>query len=172
MELGLSLGSNLGDRLGNLREARRRIEALPGVVPLACSPVYETRPVGVAPATAHLWFLNAVLIVECAAELPAVSIALHAIEADMGRVRGPDPNMPRVIDIDVIYAGAARQADSALTLPHPRWAGRRFVVQPLADVRPGLRLPGEARTVAEVLAALPDEEGVRRIGAETEWNVE
>jgi len=73
----------------------------------------------------------------------------------MGRIRTEDRNAPRVIDIDILYAGSVKRTDGNLDLPHPRWAQRRFVVQPLADVRPFLRLPGETRTVSDILKTLP-----------------
>ena len=162
MEVGLSLGSNVGDRLAMLRGAGQRIAALAGVRILAGSPVYETEPVGVKPAYVDLRYLNAVLVIEYDGDPAALANELHAIEASLGRKREPDRNAPRTIDIDVLYAGEVRQSDGTLDLPHPRWSERRFVVQPLADVRPSLKLPGSARTVAEVLAALPDNPRVVR----------
>jgi 2-amino-4-hydroxy-6-hydroxymethyldihydropteridine diphosphokinase len=155
MELALSLGSNLGDRLGHLREAVRRLRALPGVRVVAVSPVYETEPVGVKPEFAGLAFLNAVVIVETGREAEAISAEVHAIEDALGRRRGEDRYAPRPMDMDLLYAGELRRDDPALTLPHPRWAERRFVLQPLADLRPDLRLPGSPRTVRETLASLP-----------------
>jgi 2-amino-4-hydroxy-6-hydroxymethyldihydropteridine diphosphokinase len=155
MEIGLSLGSNLDHRFDNLREATRRIDALPGTVILAKAPIYETEPVDVKPEYTTLHYLNTVVIIETSMELSAMSDALHQIEADMGRVRTEDRNAPRVIDIDLLYAGNIQRADGILDLPHPRWAQRRFVVQPLADVRPFLRLPGESRQVSDILKALP-----------------
>lgn len=155
MEIGLSLGSNLDHRLHNLREATNRIDALPGVRLLDKAPIYETEPVGVKEEYASLQYLNTVIIIESDMELSALSDAIHKIEADMGRVRTEDRNAPRVIDIDILYAGNMEQADGILDLPHPRWAQRRFVVQPLADVRPFLRLPGESRQVSEILKTLP-----------------
>ena len=155
MEFGLSLGSNQGDRLRHLQEARARVVRLPGVTLLVKSPVYETEPVDVGPAYRDQPFLNAVLIVagDCASD--ALSDALHGIETEMGRVRSADRNAPRPIDLDLLYAGTQMLATTRLTLPHPRWDQRRFVVQPLADVRPDLVLPGQARTVSAILFALP-----------------
>jgi len=161
MEIGLSLGSNLGNRLGNLHDAIRWLAALPDTRVVAEAPVYETEPVGVRPEFAHLAYLNTVVIIESELPLSTLSTAVHTIEAQMGRVRGEDRNAPRPVDIDVLYAGTITHADGILDLPHPRWAQRRFMVQPLADVRPDLCLPGESRTVAEILAALPATETVR-----------
>jgi 2-amino-4-hydroxy-6-hydroxymethyldihydropteridine diphosphokinase len=160
MEIGLSLGSNLGDRLAMLAEARRQILAIHGLALTAQAPVYETEPVGVASAFGDLLYLNTVLIVESALELPVLSREWHAIEDRMGRRRTADRNSPRPIDIDIIYADGLRIASEVLMIPHPRWKERRFVVQPLADVRPGLSLPGEKRTVLEVLRSLPERERV------------
>jgi 2-amino-4-hydroxy-6-hydroxymethyldihydropteridine diphosphokinase len=160
METGFSLGSNLGDRLANLRAARTRLAALPGVRELAAAPIYETEPVGVKPEFRHLSFLNTVVILD-GAFAPADWRRLTAqIEDDLGRVRSADRFAPRLLDIDVLYAGDHCVDEGGLTLPHPRWMLRRFVLQPLADVRPHLILPGSDRTVLQVLASLPGGESV------------
>ena len=160
METGFSLGSNLGDRAGALAEARRRLLAEPGARLLAQSPAYETEPVGVLPAYRDLKFLNAVLVVASEHGAEQWLDALSRIEHDMGRRRTGDRFAPRSIDIDLLYCGACCIDSGGLVVPHPRWAERRFVVQPLCDVRPGLVLPGAGRTVRQVLEALPDEEEV------------
>ena len=163
MEAGLSLGSNLGNRLGNLREATRRLLALDGVRLLAAAPLYETEPIGTAPGVAQPLYLNTVLIVAAPDDPEALSRAVHAIEDALGRVRTSDRNAARTIDIDILYAGHTVRSDGILDLPHPRWSLRRFVVQPLADVRPDLVVPGTRQTVSAVLAALPPGEGVVRL---------
>ena len=169
MEIGLSLGSNLDHRLDNLREATNRIDALPETRLLDKAAVYETAPVGVKPEYASLLYLNTVIIVESAMDLTAFSDAIHQIETDMGRVRSEDRNAPRVIDIDVLYAGTIQRKDGILDLPHPRWDQRRFVVQPLADVRPFLRLPGESRQVSEILKGLPPTSEINLFRAQHLW---
>jgi len=163
MEVGLSLGSNLGDRRANLRAAAARVAKLPGVRVLAVAPLYETEPVGARPEYAHLKYLNTVLIVDAPPDLDALSRAVHAIEDDLGRVRTDDRNAPRTIDIDILYAGTVTRADGILDLPHPRWAQRRFVVQPLADVRPEAVIPGTYLTVSAVLAAFTPGEAVTQV---------
>jgi 2-amino-4-hydroxy-6-hydroxymethyldihydropteridine diphosphokinase len=158
MEIGLSLGSNLGDRLATLRDAVTRISRLPGIRLVAAAPLYETDPVDVRPEYDSLRYLNTVIIINApdSCDLRDLSDNLHAIETALGRVRSSDRNAPRTLDIDVLYAGTLIRADGILDLPHPRWAQRRFVVQPLADVRPALQLPGETQTVSATLATLPD----------------
>lgn len=161
MEYGLSLGSNLGDRLGFLRSARSGIARLEGVSLLASAPVYETDPVDVPEAYKGLDFLNTILIVETGHGPEALFAALRNLETALGRTRGGDRNAARNIDIDMIYADALMGAWGDLRLPHPRWHERRFVVEPLARVRAGLVLPGQTKTVAEIMAELPAKPAAR-----------
>jgi len=170
MEIGLGLGSNLDQRLENLREATARIIRLRGTHLLAKAAIYETEPVDVKPEYAPLEYLNTAIIIESSMELSLLSDAIHQIESDLGRVRTEDRNAPRTIDIDILYAGAIQRRDGILDLPHPRWAQRRFVVQPLADVRPFLRLPGEPRTITEILTSLPGSpQDVKLFRARDKW---
>ena len=155
IEVGLSLGSNLGNRLENLQDARNSISMLDGLRIVSSSPVYETEPVDVPERFAEKSFLNAVLIVECSVPLSELHGKLRKIEADMGRLRKAERNSPRPVDIDIIYAGNHQVQTPELHIPHPRWSERRFVVQPLACLRPDLKLPGSSETVSEVLAHLP-----------------
>lgn len=155
IEVGLSLGSNMGDRMHYLRAAVDAIACTPNVSIAATSPVYETEPVGVKQQYRDMPYYNAALILETTLPPNAISAIIHAIEDDLGRVRENDRFAPRTIDIDILFAGSTISADPSLTLPHPRWAQRRFVLQPLADIRPNLRIPGSNRTVVEHLAALP-----------------
>jgi 2-amino-4-hydroxy-6-hydroxymethyldihydropteridine diphosphokinase len=137
-----------------LRQARDLLAATPGLAELAASPVYETEPVDVPPAWRDHAFLNAVVIARCTLTLDSLAARVAAIETALGRLRPDETHAPRTIDVDVIYAGATVSDAPALRLPHPRWAGRRFVVQPLADVRPALVLPGAPGSVRAVLLAL------------------
>jgi 2-amino-4-hydroxy-6-hydroxymethyldihydropteridine diphosphokinase len=119
--------------------------------------------VGVKPEYQDLLFLNSVLIIE--SELPAESWLekLRIIETNLGRERSEDRFAPRTIDVDILYAGGSRLDGNGLVVPHPRWMKRRFVVEPLAEVRPELVLPGTSKTVREVLAGLKDGESCRRL---------
>ena len=153
----------MGDRAANLRAARLRIADLGGVSIVAESPIYDTDPVDVAPGFRRLRFLNQVLLLDTDCDPHDLHAWLCEIETVLGREPCAHANSPRVIDIDIIYAGTRIIDSPALTLPHPRWAGRRFVVQPLADLRPQLMLPGADATVREILDALPKDITVARV---------
>jgi 2-amino-4-hydroxy-6-hydroxymethyldihydropteridine diphosphokinase len=125
----LSLGSNLGDRLAHLGQA---IDSLPDVV--AVSPIYETAPVGGPDQDA---FLNLVVELDTTIEPRDLLAICHRIEANAERVR-EERWGPRTLDIDVIWVDGVVSDDPALTLPHPRWMERRFVLAPLRDLAPDL----------------------------------
>ena len=154
MEVGLSIGSNLGDRLSNLLQAGKCISLVPEVNSIVMSPVYETDPVDVPHGTEHLLFLNAVLVIECTLEPLNLLSAMQIIEHKLGRVRG-QTNAPRSIDIDIIYVDSRVINEPGLIVPHPRWKERGFVVVPLADLRPELVLPGGGLTVDQIRTRLP-----------------
>ena len=155
VEYGLSLGSNAGNRLKILAAARDILAGIPTLEVTDCAPIYETEPVDVLLEHRDKLYLNTVVLVLTKLPPEEVSDIVHGIEADKGRIRSGDRNAPRPLDIDIIYAGRMSVSIEHLQIPHPRWASRRFVVQPLADVRPGLLLPGETRTVQEILERLP-----------------
>ena len=156
MEVGLSLGSNMGDRLAHLKNAKAIILDCPGIVPADQSPVYETEPVGVPPEFQALNFLNAILIVKTLITLSQLMRTFQFMEQKIGREPNTVINAPRPMDIDIIYADGLQIREQYIAIPHPHWAQRRFVVQPLCDVRPDLVIPGQTGTVAEVLAGLSD----------------
>lgn len=154
MEIGLSLGSNLHDRLANLCSAKDQIGNLDGVTVIGQSPVYETLPVDVPASVSDLLFLNAVLIIESAVDPRRLLGQFSQIENAMGRERRGQRNAPRPIDIDIVYAGQVVVEQEDIQVPHPRWASRAFVVRPLSDVRPDLHIPGTSQSVGELLLAL------------------
>ena len=160
-EAGLSLGSNLGDRLSYLASARDALGRIPETRVVAFSPIYETEPVDVAEQWRDLAYLNAVVIVETTLPMREFSARMHGVEDSLGRVRGPARHAPRTIDIDLLYFGEERCDEPHLRLPHPQIAARRFVCQPLSDLRPDLVLPGMERPVSTLLAALPAEPFVK-----------
>ena len=160
MKAGIALGSNLGDRAAHLAAAKRFLSSLhagPGA-PL-CSALFETEPVDCAPGTAA--FLNAVMEIETALDPTALLAHLRQFEQQQGRAVDRGRNAPRQLDLDLLYAGDNHIDTPALVLPHPRMNARRFVLQPLANIRPDLVLPGQELTVAQLLAALPSSPAVR-----------
>lgn len=152
----VALGSNLGDMIGALREAVRRIEALAQTEVIAKSAVYRTPPWGMLEQDA---FANAVIAVETALSPEAMLEACLGIEAAMGRIREVRWG-PRVIDLDLLYHGRARRNSARLTLPHPAITERAFVLIPLGDVAPEKRPKG--RAIAKLLATL-DTSGIERL---------
>lgn len=161
LEAGLSLGSNLENQADSLRAARNAVAALPEVSVIASAPLYETEPVGVPDAYAHLPFTNTVLIIATTLDAHKLFKQLQQIEIALGRKPGHGRNTPRTIDIDLIYYNGQTIRSGGLVVPHPRWTKRRFVLQPLADVRGSLVLPGHDRTVQTILDALPPGQEVR-----------
>ena len=155
MRAGIALGSNLGDRLANLRKARECVLKIPGVSePVHHSRIYETEPVNSGPDAGA--YLNAVIDVEYDGQPIALLDSLQMIEADFGRPSKRPRNAPRTIDLDILYVGNLVLSNQDIAIPHPRLHRRRFVLTPLADVRPELVLPGQQLSVAELLAALQD----------------
>ena len=157
MRAGIALGSNLGDRQANLRAARKAIVDLSGVAPpILSSPIYETEPVGCEPGAGR--FLNAVIEFDYEGDPMKLLERLVQIEESLGRERDHAQNVSRKIDIDLLYVGGMKIDNGRLQLPHPRLHLRKFVLQPLADIRPDLVLPNQVKTVRELLAQL-DESG-------------
>lgn len=145
----LSLGSNIGDREGNLEAAVERLAGEMRI--LRVSPMYETEPVDY---TAQRWFLNLVVEAETALFPLQLLARIQKIERALGRVRAV-PKGPRTIDIDILFHGRTVMRTATLEIPHPRIAERRFVLVPLADLAPALRHPVSHRTVRELLDAAP-----------------
>lgn len=143
----LALGSNLGQRLDQMRSALRLLEA-GGVRVRAVSHVYQNRAIGMVDADP---FLNAVVQVETTLEPELLLDLCLKVETQLGRVRTAGWS-PRTIDIDVLVYGEAHVETERLQVPHPRIAERDFVLQPLVDIQPDLQLFG--RTVREHLVAL------------------
>jgi 2-amino-4-hydroxy-6-hydroxymethyldihydropteridine diphosphokinase len=161
METGFCLGSNMGGRLRLLSQAKTLILLEPNVRFVDQSPAYETEPVGVKPEFKAMKFLNAVLIVESPHTAEEWLPKIKKIETTLQRVRTEDRNAPRPIDVDILFCGSQIVDSDLLQVPHARWAERRFVVQPLADVRPELVLPGTESPVMKILAQMDGNDDVR-----------
>jgi len=156
----LGLGSNVGDRRANLQAAA---DALParGVRVLASSSTYDTEPVG--EILDQPSFLNACLRIATALGPEELLEACKAVERELGRAPGGPRHGPRPIDVDVLLLGDLEYASERLRLPHEQVLARRFVLVPLLELDFGLRTPDGA-SLADALAVLPMDEGVRREG--------
>jgi 2-amino-4-hydroxy-6-hydroxymethyldihydropteridine diphosphokinase len=176
MRVGIALGSNIGDRLANFQAARKAIVDLvrqrtdsPGRAgvnaPILSSSIYETEPVDCEPGAAR--FFNAVLEFDYESEPQQLLKSLKAIEQELGRPGDHPRNVSRKIDIDFLYAGEMKMDNEDLHLPHPRMHLRRFVLEPLAEIRSDLILPGQKQNVGELLANLKDSAEVVR--ANEQW---
>jgi len=159
----LSLGANLGDRAGQIAQALALLEES-GVRVLRRSALYETEPMDAPPQP---WFLNCVLEVETELLPLGLLRVVQRIERQLGRQRHLEAagGSPRTIDIDIIFFGEHIVRHPELTIPHPRLAERRFVLEPLRELAPELRHPITRKTAAEMLAELTDTAQVRRYRA-------
>ena len=159
--LALGLGTNLGNRLGNLRQAARAIEEDIGPIPRA-SEVFETEPWGV---TDQPHFLNACLCLDIDGESDpeALLASLKAIERRMGRKETIRWGA-RLIDIDILLIGDRIYESPALRIPHLHLSERSFVLTPLIQILPGWSHPLTGKSLEEMSEALKDEPSPLRIG--------
>jgi 2-amino-4-hydroxy-6-hydroxymethyldihydropteridine diphosphokinase len=154
----LGLGSNVGDRLGNLRAAREAL-GLRGVEVVAASSVYETVPQGEVRDQPD--FLNACLAVETELGPEELLDACKDVERALGRAAGGVRHGPRPIDVDLLLLDGLEHRSERLTLPHPEILSRRFVLEPLLELDPELTLPDGTR-LAERLPRV-DDQRVQRV---------
>ncbi len=151
VEIGLSLGSNIGDKPANIRAALALLEER-GVAALsAVSSIYKTPPWGYLDQEA---FANACALARTSLDTTALLAAVKSIEVDMGRAETIRWG-PRLIDIDILFYGDAPLSTPDLVLPHKELFNRAFVLVPLAEIAPSLKLGG--RSIAEAAAALVGE---------------
>ncbi len=140
--------------MANLQRARDCICALKGTrQPVNQSAVYETVPVDCEAGAQD--FYNAVIEISFEGDAEVLLRALQEVEQELGRERDHGRNVSRTIDLDLLYFGDEQRSVGALQLPHPRMREREFVLRPLADIAPELRLPGETASVHELLARCP-----------------
>jgi 2-amino-4-hydroxy-6-hydroxymethyldihydropteridine diphosphokinase len=161
MKAGLGLGSNKGDRLAEMQAAKRFVTGLSASGEVRVSSLYETEPVACPPGSGA--FLNAVIEIDYGGSARSLWQEISRYEFGRGRIRSGLLNEPRVMDVDLLYFGNTECREPDLVIPHPRMMERRFVLEPLAEIRPGLVLPGMNQTVAEVLTGLPEGGGKVRL---------
>jgi 2-amino-4-hydroxy-6-hydroxymethyldihydropteridine diphosphokinase len=165
MRSGIALGSSIGDRLSNLRTAYHEVANLSSdPTAIRCSSIYETSPVDSAPGAPG--YLNAVIEIEFHRPAIALLDSLLKIERALGRPSKRPRNAPRIIDLDLLYAGNLTLNSPEIIIPHPRITQRRFVLQPLADIAPELVLPGQTLSIRDLLIGLKTDEEVAKIPEE------
>lgn len=147
VEIGLGLGSNIGDKTGNIRAALSLIESRRVVEITAVSSIYKTPPWGYL---AQESFANACALGRTLLPPAALLAAVKEIETDMGRQEAVRWG-PRLIDIDILFYGDAPLATESLILPHKELFNRAFVLLPLAEIAPQLKLGG--KSISEAAAA-------------------
>ena len=144
----VGLGANLGDRKRTLLAAVDALAAEPGVELVAVSTLRDTEPVGVGEQPR---FLNGAVAVETALSAGGLLERLLALEQRFGRIRVSGEHGPRTLDLDLLLFGDSVIDEPGLTVPHPRLHERRFVLEPLTELDPGLVVPGHG-TVESLLA--------------------
>jgi len=147
----IGLGANLGDARATLRAAVAALDRLPQTRLVAVSSLYRSAPIDSTGPD----YLNAVASLDTTLAPHELLAALQAIELEHGRER-PYRNAPRTLDLDLLLHGDAVLDTPTLTLPHPRLLERAFVLAPLAQLQPALRLPG-GRTASEALQNVRDQ---------------
>jgi 2-amino-4-hydroxy-6-hydroxymethyldihydropteridine diphosphokinase len=155
----IALGSNLGESVAILRGAMERLQEL-SAEPILRSSLWQTTPVDCPPGSPQ--FVNAVIgLVPRKDESPESLLKkLRGIEKEAGRTPKKVLNEPRPLDLDLIAFGSEQRNSPELTLPHPRAHLRRFVLQPLGEIAPDLILPGQTKSVSQLLTSLPGGESV------------
>ncbi len=149
----IGLGSNLGDRKANIREAEEKLAALPETRIVKASSLYESEPLG----NAKTWFVNSVLEIETEFEPEELLKRTKAIETAMGRKRVKGKRWgSRIIDLDLLLFDNQTVNKRNLKLPHPEMQKRRFVLLPLSELAPHVTHPQLGTTISELLGGLKD----------------
>lgn len=140
----IGLGANLGDAVASVQQAVQALAGWPGTLACTASRLYRSAPVEATGPD----YINAVVRLDTTLTAPGLLQALQAIEAAAGRQR-PYRNAPRTLDLDLLLYGDARIDSAQLTVPHPRMAGRAFVLRPLAELAPRRVTAAMLQAVAE-----------------------
>jgi 2-amino-4-hydroxy-6-hydroxymethyldihydropteridine diphosphokinase len=162
----IAIGSNLGERLDNMRAGVTGLAIAEGITIEAVSPLYETAPVG-GPDNQGAYY-NAALLASIERSAADTLALLHQIEANRERTRDVHWG-PRTLDLDLLVHGDLVSDDTALEVPHPRMHLRRFVLVPVCDLAPDMVHPRLGMTMRALLGELPEEPGDLRIAA-TRWS--
>ena len=162
MPVCIALGSNLGDSAANIKRAFAELQKLSGK-PIQESSLWRSTPVDCPPGSPD--FINAAIAIEPLLEETPESllVKLQGLEARFGRQPKIVFNEPRPLDLDIIAFGEETRETIQLTLPHPRWHQRRFVLEPLSEIMPDVILPGQTQSVIQLLSELDTTEILVRL---------
>ena len=150
-EAAIGLGSNLGDKAGNIGRAVQLLAAAPGIELRAKSRLYRTEPWG---DSAQDWFLNACILIGTHRQPAEILAECLQVEESLGRIRDRSRRYgPRTIDLDLLFYDDLVVDKAGLTLPHPRLFERAFVLVPLAEIAPEAQVPGHGR-VADLVKSV------------------
>ena len=164
----IGLGSNMGDRIGLVRQALALLDREPDIAVRRVSSYFLTAPQGYEQ---QAWFVNAVAELETSLTPPDLLLRLQSVENRLGRKRTRHWG-PRTIDLDLLFFGSEIIEAPHLTVPHPRAAERRFVMAPLVELAPAAVHPVLRKTFAELLQELGDEQPITSIGTDLESDAE
>jgi len=165
--VGIALGSNLGNRLAHIKEARDMLRRLmPDDAVYQQAPIYQSQPVD-CPANSPDFF-NTVIEIDYIGTPHELLEYTQGVEFHFGRGMVHQTNAPRIIDIDILYFGDETLHGGILTIPHPQLTHRRFVLHPLADISPHFILPGDTATIEEHLYHLDSDEPPLTL-VQTDW---
>lgn len=167
MIYGIAFGSNLGQRLDNLRQGAVLVKQIADARIALASAVYETTPVDCPDGSGA--YLNAVAEIDANLEPHELQRVLQGIETALGRPSERERNEPRSLDLDILYIEGTTIHDDVLQVPHPRMHQRRFVLQPLSDIHPDLVPIGCSLSVASMLGRLEDDPSAVVRVADESW---
>tara|TARA_Y100000588_G_scaffold81543_1_gene85766 strand:+ start:18688 stop:19182 length:495 start_codon:yes stop_codon:yes gene_type:complete len=158
----IALGSNLGDPIAHIQFAFKELETL-SQTPVRQSSIWRSTPVDCPPGSPD--FINAAAAIKpLTEETPETLLGkLQALEINAGRQPKVVMNEPRPLDLDIIAFGAEQRSSAELTIPHPRFHERSFVLKPLAEIAPGVVFPGHIQSIAEMLDALAPNDTLIRL---------
>ena len=162
MPVCIALGSNLGDSAANIKRAFAELQKLSGK-PIQESSLWRSTPVDCPPGSPD--FINAAVVIDpFPGEIPeSLLVKLQALEIQFGRQPKIALNEPRPLDLDIIAFGEEIRNTSRLTLPHPSWHKRRFVLEPLNEIAPDVILPDQTQSVIQLLTGLDTSEVLDRL---------